>query len=225
MHAAELMARLNPSTVRYDIGRGGIPELTPQDIAAAIAMVPAGLGRELMCRLWWPAGAALTAPQLDRALTDLLLREWTERELGMYKALGALAGAVTASERAVAQRRYAEAHARRWPKWIERLEPVTITETYEHLREAVLHELAEPRRCPACGGTGEASVRMGKVPCERCLGQGTTKQGPTWRAAMLDMKETSYKQTWHEPYEWLLATVVELATGAADELKKRIRRE
>lgn len=225
MHAAELMARLNPSTVRYDIGRGGIPELTPQDIAAAIGMVPAGLPRELMCRLWWPAGAALTSAQLDRALMDLLLKEWTERELGMYKALGAVASASTPAERVAAQRMYAEAHARRWPKWIERLEPVTITETYKLLREAVLTEIAEPRRCPGCGGTGEVRVRAGVAPCDRCLGQGTTKQGPTWRAAVLKMKEVSYKQTWHEPYEWLLAAVTDMAAGAADDLRKRLRRD
>ncbi len=51
-HVGKLLARLNPTTVRYDIGRGGMPELTPQDIAGALAMVPAGLGRELICRLW-----------------------------------------------------------------------------------------------------------------------------------------------------------------------------
>ena len=42
-----LVARLNPTTVRYDVGRGGIPDLTAQDIAAALAFVPAGLGREV----------------------------------------------------------------------------------------------------------------------------------------------------------------------------------
>lgn len=225
MHAAELMARLNPSTVRYDVGRGGIPQLTSQDIAAAIGMVPAGIGRDLMCLLWWPDGAALKADQLDRALTDVLLMEWTERELGMYRGLSALSSAEGRAEHSAAQRKYAEAHARRWPRWVVKSEPVTVSPVYERLRKAVLTEASDPKQCGACSGSG--FMRSGGIPvaCDRCEGRGTSRRGPTWRAEQLKMKEASYKETWSEPYEWLLAFVVEEATTAARRLHAAIGKD
>lgn len=49
MDPREMLARLNPTNVRFDVGRGGgVPELTNIDIAGALGMVPAGLGRDLM---------------------------------------------------------------------------------------------------------------------------------------------------------------------------------
>lgn len=46
----EMLARLNGQTVRFDVGKGGggPPELQTSDIAAALGIVPAALGREVM---------------------------------------------------------------------------------------------------------------------------------------------------------------------------------
>lgn len=38
MSVDELLGRLEPTGPKFDIGRGGIPQLTPQDIAAALGM-------------------------------------------------------------------------------------------------------------------------------------------------------------------------------------------
>lgn len=40
MASVEALARLNPKTVRFDVGSGGIPELTPEMIAGACAGLP-----------------------------------------------------------------------------------------------------------------------------------------------------------------------------------------
>lgn len=40
MAGVEALARLNPKNVRFDVGRGGIPDLTPEIIAAACAGLP-----------------------------------------------------------------------------------------------------------------------------------------------------------------------------------------
>lgn len=53
-----LSSRMGPTTVKFDTGRGGTPDLTTQDIAAALAYVQDGLGRELLEALWWPESAA-----------------------------------------------------------------------------------------------------------------------------------------------------------------------
>ncbi|GEM_PF-6033615 len=43
----EMQVRVNPQTLRFDVGRGGgAPSLTTSDIAAALGMVPASLGGE-----------------------------------------------------------------------------------------------------------------------------------------------------------------------------------
>jgi len=55
--ATELLARLNPTTCRLDIGRGGVPELTNIDIAGALGMVKDRLGRALLELLYWDSAA------------------------------------------------------------------------------------------------------------------------------------------------------------------------
>jgi len=40
MAGVEALARLNPKNVRFDVGSGGIPELTPEMVAAACAGLP-----------------------------------------------------------------------------------------------------------------------------------------------------------------------------------------
>lgn len=58
----ELMARLGPPTVKFDTGRGGKPDLTNQDIAAA------GHGA---CRAWpGAAGGLLVAGRRGPAVTQ-----------------------------------------------------------------------------------------------------------------------------------------------------------
>lgn len=74
-NVSELMARLGPSSVKLDAGRGGTPDLTNQDIAAALGMVPTGLGRELLEACWWPDGAALRSHRLRGAVIVLVTPE------------------------------------------------------------------------------------------------------------------------------------------------------
>lgn len=75
----KLLARLNPKQSQYEVGSGGIPTLTPQDIAAALGMVHDVLGREILCHVWWPDGAARSRQQLLDHLRDLQLGEWMAR--------------------------------------------------------------------------------------------------------------------------------------------------
>lgn len=73
----EMMARLNPTNVRFDIGRcGGAPALTAQDIAAALGMVTPGLGREVLIACWWPDGSKLDGASLARHLLAVIGTEW-----------------------------------------------------------------------------------------------------------------------------------------------------
>lgn len=224
MHAAELMARLNPSTVRYDIGRGGIPELTSQDIAAAVSMVPAGLGRDLLCYLYWPDQTGISKKQMDRFLLDIQLKEWTSRELSMYRALAAVACEDAAENRFVATRQYSEANSRRWPRLSAGGDDVSIVKPYELMRKAVLEEISHPRQCPDCRGEGRLRKRDVAEACSRCQGGGIVRFGTTWRATKLKMKESSFNQRWAGPYDWLYSTLSDALQEAERDLQKAVRR-
>ncbi|MEV8518656.1 hypothetical protein ABZR86_02550 [Dyella marensis] len=204
MNFAKLLARLNQTTVRYDIGMGGRPELTAQDIAAALGLVQPGIGRDLMEMIWWPEGAKLRIAYLNAVLTEMQLVEHNRREQAMYSALAGVAVGPLGEERIRAHSAYSHAHSRRWPAWIKRLDPLEVAEGYEGIRATVLLELARPRHCQTCEGRGEIFKRDLVVACARCEGSGTREFGPTWRAEQMGMTEQAFKKTWEGPYLWLL---------------------
>ncbi|UPG89288.1 hypothetical protein L2Y96_18085 [Luteibacter aegosomaticola] len=222
--SADLLARLNASTVRYDVGRGGIPELTPQDIAAAVAMVPDGLGRELLCRIHWPDGSRRSEARLHRLLLDAQLAEWTARETAMYRALAGVASLEFNDNRSAATAAYSKACSSRWPKWCVKTEPVVIAKAYYAIREAVLEEVRHPRQCRECNGHGNLNKREGHEVCPRCAGTGTVRFGPSWRAAKLGMKEASFNERWLGPYDWLYNLVAEQLAEAERAFIRVVRR-
>lgn len=209
MHPAKAMARLNAKNVRFDVGSGGgEPEITPQDIAGALGYVPAGIGLELLCHVHWPDGARRRRDVLLDLLTASQLAEHNRREQALAQALCAVAIA-TAASRASSTRRYGEAHAHRWPQWIERLEPLTLADGYKQIRLGVLEEMAHPRTCPDCSGRDLLTRQGQPKTCERCLGRGVVDYGATWRAARLGVTRAGFIKVWQAPYLWLLDHAVE----------------
>lgn len=199
MHEGKLMARLNPPTVRYDIGRGGLPELTAQDIAAAVAMVPAGLGRELLCRIWWPDGARLTAHDLDCILMDAQMGEWRERAEVLLNAQLKQAYAQSQAQRvrAIADAGVAAAKAKTWP----RIGPQSC---YAAIRKAVLVEMSAACRCTACDGRGKVLTIKGVVDCTACDGTCRQEISDRARAEMIERDAKTYREIWSPVYEWTM---------------------
>lgn len=222
MHVGKLMARLNPKNVRFDVGAGGIPELTSIDVAHALGTVSAGLGRELLCRMWWPAGASVNARQLDDMLKAVQLAEWSKREAAMYQGLAAIASHEGGDSLRRAQTRYQQAHADRWPKWVMSVDTGYPNPVYPRIRRAVLLEMADPRQCPTCGGSGDVLAGEVKRACERCEGRGQVAHGNTRRADELRILESTYRQTWARPYEWLLARCNDTLRVAANQLEAAV---
>jgi len=203
-HPAYLLARLNAKNARFDIGSGGIQELTQQDIAASIAFVPAGIGRELLCRVWWPDGAKLTAADLDKCLVDLQFGEWRDRMDTLVTAQIHEQTADTTRQRQLASAELHRAQRRMWPR---------IDDTYSLIRKAVVNELTDLRICPDCKGRGIDPANPTKG-CMRCAGTGHTIRGVVWRAAQLRMKHQSYRQLWEQPYEWMFSRCNDELTDA-----------
>lgn len=209
----ELMARLGPSTVKLDTGRGGTPDLTNQDIAAALGMVPSGLGRELLEACWWPDGAALRRHKLRDAVIALVTPELRRQqrkladartELGLAEVRMGWAGAVTAEQRAERDRaahRLGQVKAQCWP--------ISTLESLPSLAGAVITEMATRPHCPCCEGRGETMSGDLRVVCKACSGSGLGSVSDRRRAAAIGRDESTYRSKWRGVYEWMLQQFVE----------------
>lgn len=199
MHVGRLMARLNPKNVRFDVGSGGIPELTPQDIAAALGCVEEGIGREMLCQVWWPDGARFTEGDLLQVLMDAQRLEWMRREDEMLNAM--LAVAQSGSR---AQNLFASAHQNRWPSMVKMEHGIPITnQHYASIRIAVIREIAGTSLCPLC--TGHTVIQSASGPvciCPLCTGSGHQSVSDRSRAEACGIDWKTYRQKWAAVYEW-----------------------
>ncbi|WP_350260097.1 hypothetical protein [Stenotrophomonas riyadhensis] len=220
MNPREAMGRLGPTTVKFDIGRGGgKPDLTNQDIAAALGMVPAGLGRELLEACWWPDGAALRRHKLRDAVIALVTPELQRQQrrlaeartdVGLAEVCIGWGGAATAEQRAnrdAAQQRLGRVKAQCWP--------ISTLESLPTLAAAVIGEIAKRPHCSACEGRGQAMAGELLVPCKVCGGSGLGPVSDRRRAAAIGRDEAAYRRTWKPVYEWLLGRMVEAEQDAA----------
>jgi hypothetical protein len=220
MNPREMMARLGPSTVKFYIGRGGgKPDLTNQDIAAALGIVPAGLGRELLEACWWPDGATLRQHKLRDAVIALVTPELQRQQrrlaeartdLGLAEVCMGWGGAATAEQRAnrdAAQKRLGRVKAQCWP--------ISTLESLPTLAGAVIGEIAKRPHCSACEGRGQAMLGELLAPCKVCGGSGLGAVSDRRRAAAIGRDEAAYRRTWKPVYEWLLGKMVEAEQEAA----------
>lgn len=216
MNVRKLMARLNANSLRYDVGRGGIPELTPQDIAGALGMVSDDLGREIFCHAWWPDGAALRQAELAQRLHSLLMEEFSSRyrEVEAAKLEAHLMESDAPKYRPSAAARRArsiivEAQRKTWPKSMAK---------YRDVAAAVMMEICAPRHCPQCNGKGTHTAEALVHVCSRCEGRGTIATNKVWRAQRLGISEGAYRNVWKDVYEWLYALVAEREANAARQI-------
>lgn len=201
----EMLARLNCQTTRFDVGQGGgTPELQTSDIAAALGMVPGGLGREVMEAVYWPDGAARRRAHLAEAVLAVVRPEFTRRaraladaeaELEFVTAVVSLGrrGLSDVQRRTLHQRKEAVERARAdaWPK-----------NTYKHLQrmvDAVVLELASGNRCASCRGAGEDKG------CAECRCTGIEPRPDRRRALAMGCDPSAYPKRWKAVFEWLLA--------------------
>lgn len=211
MDSREILARLNPTNVRFDVGRGGgVPELTNIDIAGALGMVPAGLGREVLEACWWPDGAATRKHGLRDAVVALVGTELARQNKKLIEVhLDAqLAGAAiqwggrasTAEQRAEvdrAQGRLTEVRKQCWPKnTMERL-PV--------IARAIVDEIV---------GNIAALDESGEVltPDRR-------------RALAIGVDPSDYPKRWKVVYQWVMDRMVEAEQDAAHALTRALKRD
>jgi hypothetical protein len=206
MHTGKRLAMLNAKNCRFDIGSGGIPDIVATDVAAALGMVAAGIGREVLCRVWWPDGAKLSKDQLNDMVDALMRDEWAKREASMLDGLLAIA---TRGSRG--QGAYATAHANRWPRLvITERGLTTLAEGYGKVRTAVLNELASAGLCSSCAGRGMTVNSMSVYKtCAACEGIGHLSLSERGRANLAGFSWTAFRAGWQSVYEWTFARCTE----------------
>lgn len=227
----ELMARLGPSTVKLDTGRGGTPDLTNQDIAAALGMVPAGLGRELLEALWWPASGRRRSQQLRQAVIALVAPEYVRQqqalnvartEFGIAKAcMGWAGGPVTDAQRIEHRRAEARLEATRALCW-----PNNTMEQLGVLAGAIVEEMASIGCCKACQGLRVQGAKDGSgvVECEACGGAGMESRSGRERATAIGADHSAYRRYWQPVYEWMLDHMRAAESLAARDFNRMLSR-
>ena len=220
MHIGRLIARLNPSTVRFDVGVGGIPELTAQDVAAALGMVRHDLGARLLQVAYGDAHGAELQRTRD-LLCDAQRDEWLRREHRVSTAAAALGGAGRPAgyrER----REFDDARADRWPRWITDVSAGETNPLYATVRAGVLTEVRQPMRCHACAGRGEVLVDGLVSVCSICRGTGYSAASSRGRARLLGIAEGPYRRNWQSVYEWTLEACGQAMDSAARDIVRAL---
>lgn len=222
----KLLGRLNPANIRYDIGSGGWEGLTAQDVAAALGMVPRGLGRELLAWCWWPDGAALRGDALAEEVTELLLREHARRADQLILARRRLLQAQTMADlrRVVPagladeiRRAKAAAGAAKDEAWPE--EPAMLAK----LARAALEEMRSPSKCGHCEGRGQVMVAKLLRPCPKCDGTGAAAPSDSGRARALDRHLSTYQERWAAVWDWLAAELRDAEAAAARQMARALQ--
>lgn len=213
----ELMARLNPQTIKYDVGRGGVSELTNQDIAAALAFVPAGLGREVLTACWWEGGAS-NARLMDAVLAAVSV-EWSRQakrmgdartELGIAEAIAGWNRATSPEQRREVERaraRYEAVRDESWPRETGAMLPALV--------KSCVKEIACRNHCADCDGRGHVVRANLVVCCTKCLGSGVVPMSNSARAKAIGRDEASFRRNWSAVYMWLLGLLTEAEQDAA----------
>lgn len=148
MKPIEALTRLNPSTCRFDIGAGGLPELANIDMAAALALTHDQIGAALLQMVvngWSVPGALQTTLNLTRAL---VLQEADRRQ--DIETTAEIQG-LTGIEDSRAIRDLRAFDRERWPQDKQRV---------DRLIAVAVHELIAPNVCWTCGGKGP-QTRLG----------------------------------------------------------------
>jgi hypothetical protein len=213
----KLMGRLNASTCRFDIGRGGIPELTSQDIAGALGMIRDEFAREVFCAVWWPDGAKLMWKDLDRIIARMQFGEWRDRADALLNAEIALAYAKSINSSAAEVRARTALIGAKEQQW-----PGLTEDAYSAIRAAVITEIRAPRVCQTCQGRATVKTDDLLIMCKACEGSGSSAVSDRQRARMLNRNVSTYTRVWRPVYEWTYRKVTDAERAGAVEFAQRL---
>lgn len=192
------LSRLNPATMRFDADRGGgLPGLTSIDIAGALGMVPAGLGRDLMELLYGPDPSKQDIYRVFERVCKLAMDESSSRVRmhceartlwGLSESLAGFHQNRTGATRhhlAELKTKMQDARKRLWPDRLHEVLPILV------------------------------GLLIGFMKGERLSSRE--------RARRMGMDESTYRERWSDVYEWLLWKMLDAEQEAARTFGKVLR--
>lgn len=240
-----LIARLGAASAKLEGGRGGIPDLTPQDIAGAMGYARQTLGRDadlamgVFCACWWPDTAEGRGGwlQLWRRLMIEAHRRWgaaEDAELTFDLAEAELSWQVQALPphrrlvlppelqrvRAAVEQRsreYAALRALCWP----RPRACDGQSVYERISKAAIDELANPHHCVHCGGLGWIRSPTGPKACDKCDKRGIVPRSARARAEAVQLSKNGFL-AWEPVYQFAVQLASEAEIDAASHLRRAL---
>jgi hypothetical protein len=222
-----MLGRLETTTVKFDIGKGGgKPELTAQDIAAALGLCADKFAATIYIAVF---GGTIDLASIDQHIAQCMFGEWRRRADAFVDAQLKIATAEFAA---------AEARAGRLKAAVRDLEIATAgmwpslhDDSYPRMRLALLHELRSARICPVCNGRRHVLVwnqennRTDIKGCENCLESGRIAISDRRRADLLGMNESTYRRgKWPMVYEWMYRTLNDAIYKGRKEFKRALGR-
>lgn len=194
----ELLARLNPTTVRMDVGsRGGVACLTNIDIAGALGMVPSGLGRDLLELLHGPDPSRADLVKVMGGITRLAMEERNLRSLTYFDARTNFGIAECIAK---FERDHAEGTRRN----------LVVLKARAAVARGQLFPERLDERMPQI-----AAVAIGYMKGKRLSNRE--------RAAALGMSESAYREGWAPIVDWLLTQLVDAEQLAAQEFGRAVQ--
>lgn len=226
-NARELLSsRTGPKTMSFDGSAGGP---STQEIVAALAYVPHGLGHELLQALWWPESGQRRREQLRQAVVGLVAPEFTRQmhaladartEFGIAKvSMGWCGGTITDAQRRELRRAETALDDARAVAW-----PNNTMEQLGVLAGAVIAEMLGSCECSRCGGRKVVPdpAGTGVVNCGDCGGSGREPLSGRKRAGAIGADWSAYSRFWRPVYEWMLANFRAAEARAARQFSKAL---
>lgn len=217
---SELLARLNTPHFRLSVGSGGIPDITTQDIAAALGMVRNRFGADVLTYLHCPGlidECSFEVSLLERLRAECF-RQVDEQVNAELRYLLNAGKRHTLENLGASTRQKVE---KGWP-----LFDSDNFGTYARLVLAVLAEVKVGNLCSHCKGTGMSSETAGMVRnCQHCAGTGSPAEPQRPRAARMGVSQSTFFRHWQAPFQWLLGEMVTAMTSANDEFRNALGRK
>lgn len=187
----KLMGRLYPvvQQIRDGESRGSGVRLSPQDIAAAIGMLPDRIEKRIFLAINWPE--TVDIPSLVRDLHTDLFNRYSLLEIDYHREFC----------RRVSSGRPLEIDKERWKH---------SPRVYSKIPSACLVEICTGVVCESCYAEAEE--------CPVCDGTGSTPLSFSVRADLLSISRRSLCRDWQAPYSWMLRKIKKAEELAARSL-------
>lgn len=191
----KLLGRLHPVVQQIrdqeTSGGSGEPRISPQDIAAAVGMLPHRQETRIFLAINWPDSVSI--PDLCHELCEDLFQKWSSLEI---------------------------AHQREFVKRISNRSPLDIASVrwkydprlYKRIPAVCLLEASTGSVCSLCFGDQE--------DCPLCGGTGHLPMTQTKRAELLSTSRRTLARDFTQPYVWLLHRVCKAEQLAARTLAR-----